>query len=59
MGKLDKFNFCQEVIRIEYLFVLVCVLNIFFIVVIEEEGEKKVYWDGLFFDNFFICFLYR
>ncbi|AGF52579.1 slr0060 [Synechocystis sp. PCC 6803] len=58
-GKLDKFNSRQEAIRIEHLLASACVPNIFPTVVIEEEGEKKAYWDGLFSDNPPIRSLYR
>jgi NTE family protein len=58
-GKLDKFNSRQGAIRIEHLLASACVPNIFPTVVIEEAGEKKAYWDGLFSDNPPIRSLYR
>ena len=58
-GKLHKFNSRYEPIKIEHLLASACVPNIFQTVVIEENQEKKAYWDGLFSDNPPIRSLYK
>lgn len=58
-GKLHKCNSRQEVITIKHLLASACIPNIFPSVIIEEKGEKKAYWDGLFSDNPPIRSLYK
>jgi NTE family protein len=58
-GKLHKFNSRHEPMKIDHLLASACVPNIFQTVVIEEQGDKKAYWDGLFSDNPPIRSLYR